>query len=203
MGRQMNRQPDSDDPVESISAFGKRIGRAHSTVIEAIDTGRIPADCVVRNPDTGRRVGVYWRRALVAFASNTDPTQAERSGATPVMNTPPAARHPSIDSALQMFGLARQALDKGEFHKIESEMRQALRAVPEEQRLLVPIETQVMERLIAAVSAVVEAFQTEGSSERNAGGKEMSDAEADAVGLFWYAVAAGEIVVTPQMGDQS
>jgi hypothetical protein len=83
----------ADDDIESISAFGDRIGRAHSTVIEAIQAGRIPPECVIVNPSNGRRTGIHWRGALAAFVANTDTDQAERAGSQPI----------AVDGGLGLF----------------------------------------------------------------------------------------------------
>lgn len=83
----------AEKEVESIRAFGRRIGRDHTTVIEAIEDGRIPPEAVKVNPATERRQGIYWRLALEAYSQNTDPTQAERSGAAP-MDTSTASSNP-------------------------------------------------------------------------------------------------------------
>lgn len=72
------------EAIESVRAFGRRVGRSHPTILQAVEDGRIPADCVRRDPATGKIQGIYWLRAEAAYASNTDPTQAERTGASPL-----------------------------------------------------------------------------------------------------------------------
>jgi hypothetical protein len=67
------------DELDSIRGFGRRVGRSHPTIIQAIEEGRIKA--VKRDPTTGKVLGIYWRQAVGEYAANTDPMQAERTGA--------------------------------------------------------------------------------------------------------------------------
>ncbi len=82
------------DELDSIRGFGRRVGRSHPTIIQAIGEGRIKS--VKRDAITGKVVGIFWRQAVDEYAANTDPTQAERSGAAP-LNTfnGPASRVPA------------------------------------------------------------------------------------------------------------
>lgn len=66
--------------LDSIRGFARRVGRTHPTIIDAIEDGRIKA--VKLDPATGKVLGIYWRQAVAEYASNTDPTQAERTGAS-------------------------------------------------------------------------------------------------------------------------
>jgi len=70
------------DGVDSIRAFGRRVGRSHPTILQAIDDGRITS--TYHEPAGDRLRGVYWQAALVEYQRNTDPTQAQRSGASPL-----------------------------------------------------------------------------------------------------------------------
>lgn len=79
-----------DQGLESIRGFATRVGRSHPTIIQAIKDGRITA--VKRDRDSGRVLGIHWELALIEYASNTDPTQAERTAAP--LNTAPAALVP-------------------------------------------------------------------------------------------------------------
>lgn len=83
--------------LESIRAFGRRVRRSHPTIIQAISEGRITA--IERDATSGRVIGVYWRQALAEYARNTDPTQAERTGAAPLHNPPPTAPADVTESA--------------------------------------------------------------------------------------------------------
>lgn len=114
--------------------------------------------------------------------------------------TSPPARPPAVVFAEQMFEMAREALDEGSFDTIEPAMRNALSCVPEAQRHLMRLNSKVMDRLIVDVLAVVDEGEAELGNPRESG---MSDAEAEAMGMFWYAVAAGEVVIANSSADVS
>lgn len=95
-----------DDELDSIRGFAKRVGRSHPTIIQAIDDGRIKS--VKRDQATGKVQGIYWRHAVGEYTGNTDPTQAERTGAAPLNTlstesdpaqaaTPPGAGGAGVD----------------------------------------------------------------------------------------------------------
>lgn len=115
----------------------------------------------------------------------------------PAQASPSAAPQPrELAFVDQMFRLAGEALDAGTFEQIEPAMRAALRRVPEKYRDLVMVHAKVMDRLIQEVHDELCRMDAE---DREAGGTgcppaaEMSDADADWMGKFWYAVAAGEV----------
>lgn len=98
-----------DDELDSIRGFAKRVGRSHPTIIQAIDDGRIKA--VKRDQGTGKVLGIYWRQAVGEYAGNTDPTQAERTGAAP-LNIPPASSSDPAQAAMPpAAGGAREGED--------------------------------------------------------------------------------------------
>jgi hypothetical protein len=92
----------ADHEIESIRAFGRRVGRSHPTIIQAIEEGRITA--VKRDPATGKVLGVVWRIAVGEYQGNTDPTQAERSGAAPLYTSPAKAPADVSESATSSQG---------------------------------------------------------------------------------------------------
>jgi hypothetical protein len=178
--------------IETVRDFAERVGRSHSSVSQAIKEGRIPPDAIKRHPKTGRVVGIYWRQALVDYRNNTDQAQAFRTGARPLTGPPAPVAHPEVDFVYEMFEKAREALDAGEFEKIEPAMRAALRQVPKESRHLVMLQRRVMDRLIQPVERVLLVLMKVEPEIAGDAANGMSDAEADEMGQFWYSVAAGE-----------
>src|SRR4051812_890883 len=76
--------------VESIRAFARRVLRTHPTILQAIEEGRIKA---IYCNEAEQLRGVYWQDALAEYSANTDPTQAERTGAAP-LNAAGATENP-------------------------------------------------------------------------------------------------------------
>ncbi len=115
-----HQEGQGDGEVESIRAFGRRVERSHPTILQAIEEKRITA--VKRHPQTGRLQGVYWRQALAEYARNTDPTQAERTGAAPLPpqreatgpNVPLAGNNHADGQTLQLPDLGKPAIPAGD-----------------------------------------------------------------------------------------
>jgi DNA-binding transcriptional MocR family regulator len=212
-------RPARDKRIESVRDFAERVGRSHSTISQAIKEGRIPSDAIKRHTKTGKVVGIYWRQAMGEYRNNTDPTQAARTDAarwrrrqtlapgsppTPVQTSAPAPAPiaPELVEVARLFALA--AKSEAAFAANEASLRAALRAVPKAMRQHVPLHARVMDQLTAAVYAVA---AEEGPGEHRAvlaysEDHEMTDAEADEIGTFWYEVAAGEwVVAQPVMSD--
>ena len=98
------------DGVDSIRAFGRRVGRSHPTILQAIDDGRITS--TYHEPAGDRLRGVYWQAALVEYQRNTDPTQAQRSGAAPLNTGGPNTGGPNT-GGLNTGGLNTGGLNTG------------------------------------------------------------------------------------------
>ena len=74
----------TDPDIVSIRRFAEEVDRSHSSIVQAIDEGRIPAEAVVVDPESGRRKGLRRGLAREALRLNTDPVQAARTGAMPL-----------------------------------------------------------------------------------------------------------------------
>lgn len=72
----------------SIRGAARALGCAASTLIAAMDDGRIPEKAIVRDP-SGRRIGVQVEVVRASMAANTDPLQSARKGVT--WSAPPGA----------------------------------------------------------------------------------------------------------------
>ena len=83
---------------------------------------------------------------------------------------------------------ARDAIASGRFEHFETELRAALRAVPESHRERVTLPLEVWDRLTHAVGEVARDDQGDRPATEE-------DASSRFMGNFWYQVAAGEIVV--------
>lgn len=62
-----------------IRATARLLGCSHPTLIQALNTGRIPEEAVIRG-DKGQRIGLHIEQARVAMLENTDPAQSARKG---------------------------------------------------------------------------------------------------------------------------
>ncbi|MEQ1804501.1 MAG: hypothetical protein ABL900_03910 [Burkholderiaceae bacterium] len=107
---------------------------------------------------------------------------------------PAPIKTPSPADAVQRVSdlatVAEAALEAGCFDLIAPTFREALRAVPRTHRASVLLPLKVMDEL---VRPVMELIEPDGSAPAQA----MSDEEADAMGRFWYGIAAGERVAVP------
>lgn len=91
----------------------------------------------------------------------------------------------------ELVTVAEAALKVGRFNVIEPAMRAALRSVPATHRAHAVLPLPLWDALVQPVAELIEAIDDEAPSAADAGG--MTDAEADEMGGFWYAVAAGEL----------
>jgi hypothetical protein len=77
-----------------IRATARLLGCSHPTLIDALNTGRIPEAACVRGPK-GQRIGLHIEQARLAMVENTDPAQSARKGlnwdAVPPQGVAPAA----------------------------------------------------------------------------------------------------------------
>jgi hypothetical protein len=99
-----------------------------------------------------------------------------------------------VAAAGQAIALAGQALDIGNvdaFDALEPAVRAALSAVPKHARALVCVRLDVMERLVAPVLELLR-YAIANDPDPPETGRALTDAEADTMGLYWYALAAGE-----------
>lgn len=62
-----------------IRATARLLGCSHPTLIDALNTGRIPEAACVRGPK-GQRIGLHIEQARLAMVENTDPAQSARKG---------------------------------------------------------------------------------------------------------------------------
>ena len=89
--------------------------------------------------------------------------------------------------------LAHAADTAGRFELIEPALRTAMRAVPTELRERVALPVPVWDALLRTMLTLID-------TETDAGerpGADMSDSEAETMGAFWFALAAGERVAVP------
>lgn len=87
-----------------------------------------------------------------------------------------------------LWPVAQSAIDAGRFDLVRPALQAAMRAIPKPARHLVLVDLTVMDALCSAFAAEIAAdvpLEPEDTAL-------MSDEEADAMGGFWYCVAAGE-----------
>jgi len=97
--------------------------------------------------------------------------------------------HELQDGAATLLEEGRRAA----FDAMAPTLRQALRKVPPNKRDRVKFARPVFDALTDDVQRVLLSIQDEeGDSAR-----ELDEAQAERMGAFWYAVAAGEIIATP------
>lgn len=123
----------------------------------------------------------------------------------------PAARSGAFEAALRVCELGARMLHAGQFDHVRDGVRAALRAVPVAERQHLRMDRALWDALIEDVHAVCNSAAP--ASQGAAGGEgptagtpavdeeshmePMSDDDAEWMGHFWMAVAAGEIVASP------
>ena len=91
--------------------------------------------------------------------------------------------------ATELLVLASEALEAGRnIDVLVPTLRAAMAAVPRHERDSVGLPVNVMDQLVAHVSALIPPSDTSPPSD----GPEMSHQEAQATGEMWYQIAAGE-----------
>lgn len=128
-----------------------------------------------------------------------DPDKIRPAVLGPKPSTPQPAEF--VERARAMLNIATVANDAGQsIAPLIPSLRAALHAVPVHERASVLLPVNVMDLLTANVVTLLSV--SEGDSKSPEGqpmqwdGHTMSDAEATAMGEFWYQVAAGEWRVT-------
>jgi len=113
----------------------------------------------------------------------------------------PALRRPSpalpaevstgdaVAAAVALAVEAEALLEAGRFVEVEAELRQALHAVPTEYRGLLALPCNVLDALCADMLRDIRENAEPGDFVES-----MSEQDAEFMGSFWFAVAAGEIV---------
>jgi hypothetical protein len=159
------------------SQLGKALGISGSMVSRLAKRG-MPTDSVDK--------AMRWRARHLEFARVKGVRPDTVNEAVPATSTPSAAmRH--VDDLMR---LAQQLLASGVADAVVVELRAALRAVPSDYRQFVLVDLDVMNLLCAEVIATFEREST-GAPEEKA---PMNEDEEDEMCVFWYQVAAGEIV---------
>ncbi|MDT3680765.1 MAG: hypothetical protein ROZ64_18270 [Burkholderiaceae bacterium] len=92
--------------------------------------------------------------------------------------------------AASLATAAHYALAAGGFSEIEDELRAALRAVPLAERPSLALPLDVFRKLTCTVFEDIKAHEQPGDIADT-----MPDEEAEWMGRFWFAVAAGEIAL--------
>jgi hypothetical protein len=107
--------------------------------------------------------------------------------------------HPARAHAEMMLNAAAELLGSGAtIDPLIPALRAALAGVPPSQRWLVALPAPVMDVLVHDVAAVLMATGSAPGADEPADAPEcMGDKEAEEMGRFWFAVAAGEFVPTP------
>lgn len=162
------------------------LGIAKSSVTEQAARG-MPTDSL--------EAAQAWRRR------NIDPARMKGNRLDAYYQSPRRASPPPLDwfaLAANSLELAALALEAGQsIEALIPNLRAALRNVPEHERAALPLPVAVMDVL---VRPVLEALPPrEGNPLNDDGtpvyveGDTMSEADAQELGAFWFAVAAGEI----------
>ncbi len=135
----------------------------------------------MRSIDAARQ----WRRV------NLHPGRTKREPAA-VQPKPSAA---ALRDLAALVPVAEAALRAGRFELIADALREAMRAVPEAHRATVPLLPAVWREL---VRPAIELFEANAADPASASAEPaMSDEDAEAMGRFWYGIAAGEAVPVP------
>ena len=101
-----------------------------------------------------------------------------------------------------LWAVARAAMDAGQPGVVLPALQAAMRAVPEEVRHLVELDFDVMSALCAPYADLLR--ETAGQVSTAAPGQTpMSDDDADLMGRFWYAAAAGEPIPAEWFKDDA
>lgn len=107
-----------------------------------------------------------------------------------------APMHPARAHAQMLMNAAAEMLGCGtSIAPLIPALRTSLAGVPLSQRSLVSLSVAVMDVLVQDVAAVLSTTEAGPSSDAPADAIEsMSDEEAEHMGRFWFAVAAGEVL---------
>ena len=139
---------------------------------------------------------------LKAQGMPTDSIEAARRWRLERLN--PAKRKPDpgpspaalVARAQELGDLAHDALRLGQFASLAPALQAAMRAVPVEHRRAVQLPEAVLTELVRPMLDLIRPATGES---QDAGGTDapMSDDDAEAMGSFWYGLAAGERVPLP------
>lgn len=128
-----------------------------------------------------------WVRRRIDPARSIAQRNAPRRRAA--SQSEPADDGAALARAASLAAAAHYALAVGGFSEIEDELRAALRAVPLAERAALELPIDVFEELTRAVFDDMQAHEESGDRVEGL----MSDEEAEWMGRFWFAVAAGEV----------
>ena len=142
-----------------------------------------------------------WRRAHLPMArmkgnridtaaASKPSSEAERSAAAN------ASDDDQVTRVTRLMGLAAAALAAEQLALIEPELRDAMRRVPQRRRAACLLDSAVMDALTQEVAVAMRDNAEDASLDAAAVPEALNDSELDAMGAFWYRVAAGEIIVS-------
>lgn len=180
----MNKTPVNGEQKITQADIGRALGLARSLIHRYVGMGM---------PTSSIAAARAWHQDCIKLTTHglTKPDKASRREVTPT--------HASVVHASALMAAVSLVLATGnDIAVMVPALREALRKVPARERGAMQLHSEVMAVLVAEVIALLPspgALNGDGSPAWHSEEHPMTDADADEMGRFWFAVAAGEIVV--------
>lgn len=144
-----------------------------------------------------------WRRKNLPMArmkgNRADTVAMSKAGSGPTRSPAANADDEAVERVSRLMGMAAAALAVDQLALIKAELRDAMCCVPQHRRAGCLLDSDVMDALTREVAEALRDDADDASTDATPESDTLSGVELDAMGSFWYQVAAGEVIVSADL----